>query len=90
MRLLADDAKPRVIAVDLSGVPDLEYTALKMLGEAVKRQRDQGVSMWLVGLNPEVLRMVQVSPLREILGRDGLQFNLELTVRKYIKLSEKQ
>ena len=86
MRLLVDAAKPRVIAVDLSGVPDLEYTALKMLSEAVKRQRDHGVSVWLVGLNPEVLRMVQGSPLRNILGSEGMQFNLELAVEKYLAL----
>src|SRR4029434_9569541 len=37
MKMLADEAKPRVVAVDLSGVPDLEYTALKMLIEGEKR-----------------------------------------------------
>ena len=42
MRALADEAKPRVVALDLSGVPDLEYTALKMLIEGEKRQRERG------------------------------------------------
>lgn len=28
MKVLADETKPRVLALDLSGVPDLEYTAL--------------------------------------------------------------
>jgi MFS superfamily sulfate permease-like transporter len=55
MRALVQEAKPKVAALDLSGVFDLEYTALKMLIEAEKRQRERGVSMWLVGLNPEVL-----------------------------------
>ena len=39
IRPLVAEAKPRVVALDLSRVPDLEYTALKMLIEAEKRQR---------------------------------------------------
>ena len=31
---------------------DIEYTALKMLTAAEETQRKQGVSLWLVGLNP--------------------------------------
>lgn len=83
MKPLAAEAKPKVIALDLSGVPDLEYTALRMLTEAEKRQRERGVLLWLVGLNPEVLKMVQRSPLGETLGREAMHFNLETAVAKY-------
>ena len=83
MKPLVDQAKPKVIALDLSGVPDLEYTALKMLTEAEKRQRERGVSLWIVGLNPTVLQMVQRSPLGEILGREAMHFNVETAVAKY-------
>jgi sulfate permease, SulP family len=85
MRPLVADANPRVVALDLSRVPDLEYTALKMLTEAEKRQRDRGVIVWLVGLNPEVLATVQRSSLGEILGRERMFFNLELAVAKYLE-----
>ena len=84
MRALIDEAKPKVVAVDLSGVFDMEYTALKMLMEAEKRARARGVSLWLVGLNPEVLAMVQRSPLGEVLGRDRMLFNRETAVSKYL------
>src|SRR5206468_4112679 len=40
VRPLVDAAKPKVVALDLSGVPDLEYTALKMLIEVEKRERE--------------------------------------------------
>jgi high affinity sulfate transporter 1 len=83
MRHLADKAKPRVVAIDLSAVPDLEYTALKALVEGEKRQREHGVRMWLVGLNPGVLQVVQKSPLGEVLGREELHFNLEAAVAKF-------
>ena len=84
MRALADEAKPRVVALDLSGVPDLEYTALKMLIEGEKRERERGVAVWLVGLNPDVLSVIQRSSLGKTLGRERMHFNLELAVSKYL------
>jgi SulP family sulfate permease len=81
------EAKPKIVALDLSGVPDLEYTALKMLTEAEKRLRESGVMLWLVGLNPEVLRVVQNSELGETLGRARMFFNLEQAVEKFQRQS---
>jgi sulfate permease, SulP family len=83
IRAVVGEAKPRIVALDLSGVPDLEYTALKMLTEGEKRQRAHGVSLWLVGLNPEVWRVVQNSELGQTLGRERTFFNLEAAVEKY-------
>jgi len=87
IKLLIDEVTPKVVALDLSGVPDLEYTALKMLTEGERRQRERGVSVWLVGLNPRVLQMVQRSPLGSALGREKMQFSLELAVAKFVELS---
>ena len=84
VKALADEAMPSVVALDFTGVPDLEYTALKMLIDAEKKQRERGVSIWLVGLNPEVLSVIQRSSLGEVLGRERMHFNLELAVAKYL------
>jgi len=78
---------PKVIAIDLSGVFDLEYTALKMLTEGERRQREQGVELWLVGLTPDVLAMVQRSSLGKVLGRERMHFTLELAVAAYLAAS---
>jgi high affinity sulfate transporter 1 len=83
IRPLVEAARPKVVALDLSGVFDLEYTALKMLTEAEMRQRENGVLLWLVGLTPEVLEMVRRTPLGETLGNERMFFNLEDAVRKY-------
>jgi MFS superfamily sulfate permease-like transporter len=83
MRPLIAQAAPRVVALDLSGVNDLEYTALKMLTEAEKRSREHGLLLWLVGLAPGVLATVQRSPLGKTLGRERMFFNLEQAVAKY-------
>jgi sulfate permease, SulP family len=85
--LLVTETKPAVVAIDLSGVPDLEYTALKMLTEGERRQRERGVSLWLVGLNPGVLQMVQRSLLGTSLGLERMQFSLELAVARYLQQS---
>jgi high affinity sulfate transporter 1 len=83
VRPLIEAAKPKVVVFDLGGVFDLEYTALKTLIEAENRQREQGVMLWLVGLTPGVLAMVQNSPLGKTLGRERMFFDLEQAVAKY-------
>ncbi len=80
---LIQEHSPRVVALDLSGVPDLEYTALSMLTESYKSHAEQGITLWLVGLNPHVLEMVQRSWLGQAMGREALIFNLETAVAKY-------
>jgi len=87
MKPLVAEARPKVVVIDLGGVFDLEYTALKMLTEAEQRHRERDVLLWLVGLNPGVLAMVQRSPLGGILGRERMFFNLEQAVAKYQALS---
>ena len=84
MWLQLDQAKPSIVALDLSAVFDLEYTALKMLVDAERKQRDRGIRLWLVGMNPEVLLMIQRSSLGSVLGREGMHFNLETAVAKYL------
>ena len=86
IRPLIHEAQPKVVALDLSGVFDLEFTALKMLTEGAKRQREAGIELWLVGLTPEVLAMVQRSPLGQSLGQQRMFFNLEQAVAKYCEI----
>jgi SulP family sulfate permease len=76
--------KPKVIAVDASGIVDMEYTALKILAQVAKRQSQHGIQLWLIGMNPEVLAVVQRSPLGQILRREGMHFNLEIAVKRYL------
>jgi sulfate permease, SulP family len=83
IRPLIAEEKPKVVALDLAGVHDLEYTALKMLTEAEQKEREKGVLLWLIGLTPRVLAMVQHSPLGAVLGRDRMFFDLEQAVAKY-------
>jgi high affinity sulfate transporter 1 len=81
---LIGEAQPNVVAVDFSSVLDIEYTALKMLTNAAKRLQDRGVVLWLVGINPQVLAMIQRSPLAQVVGLHAMHFNLEIAVAKYL------
>jgi high affinity sulfate transporter 1 len=90
IRPLIAEANPRVVALDLSGVFDLEFSALKMLTEAERRQREAGVVLWLVGLRPDVLALIHRSPLGATLGRERLLFDLETAVSKYQSLPQEE
>ncbi len=83
-RLRVEEAHPRIIVLDMRAVFDLEYTALKMLIDAEKKNRERGIRLWLVGMNPDVLSMVQKSTLAEALGREGMYLNLEAAVATFL------
>ena len=69
--------------LDCRGVIDIEYTALRMLIEAEERLRAAGISLWLAGLNPQVLEVVRRSALGDRLGRARMFFNLDAAVQAY-------
>jgi len=80
---LVHEAKPRVLLLDCSAIPDVEYTALKMLSDAEEKLRKEGVSLWLAALNPEALRVIQKSSIGNVLGRQRMYFNLQQAVEAY-------
>ena len=75
--------KPRVVAMDMSRVPDIEYSALQALMEGEKRMTEQGTVVWLVGLNPGVLEVVRNAGLSERLGRERMLFNARAAIERY-------
>ncbi|HZX94733.1 MAG TPA: SulP family inorganic anion transporter, partial [Myxococcales bacterium] len=80
---LAEEATPRVIVLDCSAIFDLEYSALKMLGEVEERIAGRGAELWLAALNPEARRGVERSPLGKALGHGRMLADLEHAVAKY-------
>ena len=88
IRLLIAEVSPKIVVLDLSGVFDLEYTALKMLIAAEKRGREAGMTLWLAGLCPQVFVAIQRSSLGETLGPQRLMFNLEIALDRYQSLQD--
>jgi SulP family sulfate permease len=78
--------KPRVLAVDMSRVPDVEYSALQSLTEVEKRLTEQGIVTWFVALNPGVLEVVRRTELAGRLGRERMLFNARMAIERYLAL----
>jgi sulfate permease, SulP family len=85
---LIDEAKPQVLLFDFSAVPNIEYTALKLLSDFEEKQREGGITLWLAALNPKALNVVKRSPIFAILGRERMFFNVEQAVEAYLKIKK--
>jgi sulfate permease, SulP family len=83
MRSLIEPARPSVVVLDCGAVIDIEYTAVKMLIEAERKLRDEGIALWLAALNPGVLAVVRRTTLAETLGRERMLVNLETAVERF-------
>jgi len=77
--------QPRVVVLDMSRVPDLEYSALQLLMAADERAAALGIEWWLSGLNPAVLEVVRRSGLADRLGRERMLFNARAAIRRYLR-----
>jgi sulfate permease, SulP family len=75
--------RPRVLVLDLSRVPDIEYSALQALMEGDERLSDRGIVVWLAGLNPGVLEVVHRAGLDQRLGPERLLFNAREAIVRY-------
>jgi high affinity sulfate transporter 1 len=85
VRQLVAEHRPRVLLLDLGAVPGFEYTALQMLVAADDRLREEGLELWLAGLNPEALELVKRTPLAEQLGRERMFFTVEEAVAAWAR-----
>jgi high affinity sulfate transporter 1 len=75
--------KPRVLALDMSRVPDIEYSALDALMAAEKRMTERGATVWLAGMNPGVLEVVRRAGFYDRLGRERMLFNARAVIERY-------
>jgi high affinity sulfate transporter 1 len=80
---LIEGAKPRVLILECSAIPDFEYTALRSLIGFEEKLREHGIALWLATLNPEALKVVRRSSLAELLGKERMFQNLRDAVAAY-------
>ena len=77
MHIMIEKSKPKVVVLECSAIPDIEYTALLMLIESEENLRSQGISLWLAAVNPDLLNVLKRSSLFNTLGHDRMFFNLK-------------
>jgi MFS superfamily sulfate permease-like transporter len=75
--------QPRVVALDLSRVPDIEYSAMQALIEGEQRMTESGIVAWIAGLNPGVSETARRAGLEERLGSQRLLFNAREAISRY-------
>lgn len=84
IKALVAQYQPRVVVLDMSRVPDIEYSALQMVIEGEQRLAADGRPVfWLAGLNPDVLEVVRHAGLAERLGRERMLFNARAAIERY-------
>lgn len=83
MRALIAEFTPRILVLDLSAVPDMEYTALMMLTDGEEQVREAGTVIALVAMNPYVLELIRRSPLWERIGHERMFFTLDQAVELF-------
>jgi MFS superfamily sulfate permease-like transporter len=88
IKALVAQYKPRVLAVDMSRVIDIEYSALQMMMEGEKRWTEGGTVVWLAGLNPGVMQVARHAGLDTRLGRERMLFNARAAIEHYQALQE--
>jgi MFS superfamily sulfate permease-like transporter len=88
IRELVAQHRPRVLALDLSRVPDVEYSALQTLMEDERRMTDSGTVVWLAGLNPGVVETVRRAGFAARLGPERMLFNARAAIARFQALQE--
>jgi MFS superfamily sulfate permease-like transporter len=80
LRDLVEAERPKVLILDCSAIPDMEYTALMALMEWEADGRKQGIRLVLAALTPPALEAVQRTSLGATLGRSGMFATVEIAV----------
>lgn len=83
VQALVAQYKPRVLALDMSRVFDIEYSALQMLIERESRATAAGATVWLAGLSPSVKESIRSSGLADRLGKERMFFNTRAVIQHY-------
>jgi high affinity sulfate transporter 1 len=90
MRELIAHSNARVVVLECSAIPDIEYTALEMLAEGERKLREHGVTLWLSTLNPAVADVIRRTPLGATLGAGRVFPNLRIAVDAFLARTDTQ
>ena len=85
MHALVLEFRPKVLVLDASAMPDIEFTALMILNEGERNIQEDGTVLWMAALNHAPLLAIHNSTLGERLGRERMFFTLEQAVEKYLQ-----
>ncbi len=77
---MVKESDAKVLVLDCSAIPDIEYTALKSMSEFEEQLRENGITLRLARLDPTALYAVEHSTLGATLGQERIIVELENAV----------
>ena len=86
--VLIDREMPKVVILECSAIPNIEYTALGLLDDFEKRLSEEGIELWLAFLNPEALQVIENSTLGKRLTHTRMFFSLRHADNAYQAITE--
>ena len=87
---LLHQTQARVLVLDCSAIPDIEYTAVKALEEFAAQLHEAGIALELAALNREARNVVTRAPLGEMLGTARIHPNLAQAVAAHPFIDERK
>jgi high affinity sulfate transporter 1 len=80
---LAREHAPRVLAIDMSRVTDIEYSALRALMVRERRVTAAGIEVWFAALNPATLGVFRRSGFAAHLGEERMLYNARQVIERF-------
>jgi SulP family sulfate permease len=74
-------SRPRVLILDLGGVPAMDSTGLRALSNLVRVRIQDGTAVILAALQPQPKELILRSPLAGLLGRDRLDLSVDEAIQ---------
>jgi high affinity sulfate transporter 1 len=81
----AADVRAGSVVLDMSAVPDIEYTGLKALEDLEASLATAGTRLVLAALNPAALAVIQRSSLGARLGRERMFFTVAHAIERGVR-----
>ena len=80
---LVHERRPTTVALDLSRVPDIEYSAFETLQGLEQRLSKGGVTVWYADMSPTVRQRLQAAGIVARIGNDRLFPNARAVIRHF-------
>ena len=80
--------QPRILLLDCSTIPGMEYSALKQLREFDEELQDAGIAFWMAALTTNLFQIHERTPLGQSMGHERLFLDLEVAVNSYLQFEE--
>ena len=83
IQALAHDQRARIVALDLSRVTDVEYSAFETLQELERRLSQGGATVWYADMSPTVRDRLRAAGFIDRIGNDRLFPNARAVIQHY-------